>query len=65
MLYFTVFPYSRVILKCIWTEIVKGGIMNYLHTTKALQMEVYKSIGYNVNLNAIMKKEKIKKEPYE
>lgn len=36
--------------------------MNYLHTMKALQIEVYKSIGYNVNLNAFMKKKKLKRK---
>lgn len=37
--------------------------MNYLQTTKALQIKVYKSIGYNVNL-CIYEKEKIKKETW-
>lgn len=64
MFYFTVFAYSRIILKYIQAETVKGGIMNYLQTTKALQIEIYKSIVYDVNL-CIYEKEKIKKETYD
>lgn len=64
MFYFIVFAYSRIIVKYIQAEIVKGGIMNYLQMTKALQIEIYKSIGYNVNL-CIYEKEKVKKKTYD